>query len=152
MRERSRSRGIGVEATLRLNARDPLVGVWNGYIPIYTGCISSLWISPPPLTLDTLHRTEPTYSEPRYVAASRFSPRHFSRYPLRIYIYTLSLSLFLYASFSLSPFCFRNENLDILFRLAFILRFEGRDRNLLWRRSADLRIRISIEKYLPRGR
>lgn len=55
---RGHARGELASKPLRLKARDPLVGVWNGYIPIYTGCISSLWILPP-FPLDTLHR-EPT--------------------------------------------------------------------------------------------
>lgn len=124
--------------------------MWNGYIPIYTGCISSLWISPPPLPLDTLHRTEP-----RYVAASRFSPRHFSRYPLRIYIYTLSLSLStlhfpcLLSVFEMKTFISSSSSRVYSSNLFFVSKEEI---EIYYRWSADLRIRWKNTFFQEEGK
>lgn len=89
---RGHARGELASKPLRLKARDPLVGVRNGYIPIYTECISSLWISPP-FPLDTLHRIEPTYraalrSCKSFLTASFLTVFHYG------FIFIFSLSLF----------------------------------------------------------
>lgn len=82
-----RSHARGESKPLRLKARDPLVGVRNGYTPGVSPRFGSPLRSPS--TRSTVHNLR---TEPRYVAASRFSPRHFSRYSITdLYLYSLSL-------------------------------------------------------------
>lgn len=110
-----RSHARGESKPLRLKARDPLVGVRNGYTPGVSPRFGSPLRSPS--TRSTVHNLR---TEPRYVAASRFSPRHFSRYSITdLYLYSLSLSSSRFPneivkSFSLFllPFLW-NENLGL---------------------------------------
>lgn len=82
-----RGHARGESKPLRLKARDPLVGVRNGYTPGVSPRFGSPLRSPS--TRSTVHNLR---TEPRYVAASRFSPRHFSRYSITdLYLYSLSL-------------------------------------------------------------
>lgn len=99
---RGHARGELASKPLRLKARDPLVGVWNGYIPIYTGCISRFGSS---LRSPSTRSTVNLRAQSRYVAASRFSPCHFSRYSITdLYLYSsLPLSLSLLPDFIAFP-------------------------------------------------